>query len=45
MTAYQGMNTGTVTRTAQNEALLWKSTDLGIEKAHLLVPEHFVPRP
>jgi hypothetical protein len=35
----------TVTRTTQNEALLWKITDLGIGKAHLLVPEHFVPRP
>jgi hypothetical protein len=35
----------TVTRTTQNEALPWKFTDLGIEEAHLLVPEHFVPRP
>ena len=35
----------TVTRTTQNEALPWKITDLGIEEAHLLVPEHFVPRP
>jgi hypothetical protein len=37
--------TYTVTRTTQNEALLWKITDLGIEKADLLVPEHFVIRP
>jgi hypothetical protein len=35
----------TVTRTTQNEALPWKITDLGIGEAHLLVPEHFVPRP
>ena len=41
----QTLCTYTVTRTTQNEALPWKITDLGIEEAHLLVPEHFVPRP